>query len=593
MAFFMHRLYLIILLTIFSQTLTAQWSYDFSNSDLSAWSGDRSDFVVNGDERLQLNAEEAGFSMIYTTLAMLDSMSWSMNIELAFSPSTSNYTRVWLAMDSPEPQPSRGFFLNMGSSGNLDAIQLFHAKDGAEILIAEGSMGEIGGPFRLDLLITLSAEDLWTLSTALPDQPATESFRVYYETDLTPLTHFGIACNYSSTRRDKFFYDDLIAGPLLPDTIGPTVIASSLISADKVLVELSEAITEAISSASFDLGPVGIGEINLVTPTSICIQLTSDFPSGNELLLGIAGLQDKEGNVMRDTSILLRLIEHPEPNELLINELMYDPIPGRESDYLELINNSSKYLSLDSIFLDRANANVTEVQVNAGTILDPGRIVAVTPDSAEISSIYEPIPSALILEQAMPNYVNGAGNVRILRQKNGAFMTIDSFDYSDELHGGLLTSSQKEGVSLERLSLVSDTNDKNNWYSAASNTNFGTPGYENSQRSTQQASGNIGLAYKTFSPNADGYRDFMKLDYSLEEPGYVANVTIYDDKGRLKRQLSYNDILATEGFLLWDGTLDDGSLATVGMYIIYYDFFHTNGRVISGKEVGVLALPLD
>ena len=211
-----------------------------------------------------------------------------------------------------------------------------------------------------------------------------------------------------------------------------------------------------------------------------------------------------------------------------------------------------------------------------------------------IRDSYQPIPEAQLHEMNLINYVNSAGNVWVRAISDGALITIDSFDYSNDFHSGLLTSDQVKGVSLERVSLIGDTNDGSNWFSAASNVNFATPGYINSQRSTGiTGDENIELESKVFSPNGDGDNDILRLNYQLDRTGFIANVSIYDDNGRLQTKIADNKLLGTEGFVLWDGLLDDGTIAPIGMYIVYFDIFHTDGEVISGKKVCVLAQQLN
>jgi len=157
-----------------------------------------------------------------------------------------------------------------------------------------------------------------------------------------------------------------------------------------------------------------------------------------------------------------------------------------------------------------------------------------------------------------------------------------------------LTNDSKEGISLERISVIGETNDPTNWFSASSLSNYGTPGYENSQRSTGVIGDqNIELEYKVFSPDGDGYRDVMRLNYNLDKTGFIGNIAIYDDHGRLETYVAENKLLGTEGTVIWEGFLEDGSIAPIGMYIIYYDIFHDDGTVISGKKVCVLANQLN
>jgi flagellar hook assembly protein FlgD len=82
----------------------------------------------------------------------------------------------------------------------------------------------------------------------------------------------------------------------------------------------------------------------------------------------------------------------------------------------------------------------------------------------------------------------------------------------------------------------------------------------------------------------------VTINYLFSVPGLVANVTIYDSRGRLVRTLVKSELLGTEaGAFSWDGTMDDRSKARVGTYVIYFEAFGTDGTVKQYKRVCVLA----
>ena len=124
---------------------------------------------------------------------------------------------------------------------------------------------------------------------------------------------------------------------------------------------------------------------------------------------------------------------------------------------------------------------------------------------------------------------------------------------------------------------------------------FATPGYENSARINSQTMGEeaVFLEYKVFSPDSDGEKDQLIIHYDLDKAGYIANIKIYNDHGRFEKNLAESELLGTQGFITWDGGLDNNQVAAVGMYIIFYELFHPDGQVINGKKVCVLAQQLN
>jgi hypothetical protein len=182
--------------------------------------------------------------------------------------------------------------------------------------------------------------------------------------------------------------------------------------------------------------------------------------------------------------------------------------------------------------------------------------------------------------EILPTYSNEEGTAYILTPD---FTVSDKFIYEDDYHFALLRS--KEGVSLERLDFDRETNKQSNWHSAATEVGYATPGVRNSQFNpailTQET---IEVYPKLFSPDNDGFEDILTLSYSLEESGFVGNVTVYDAKGRLIKTLIQNQLLARKGAFTWDGTNNNFTKARMGAYIILFEFYDLEGNVKTVKK---------
>ena len=584
-------LLVLLLISIFYKA-EAQLDQNFDTGDLSVWSGDIDQFVINGEGQLELAADEAGNSFIYTPVTYPDSLEWSLDFGLGFSPSNQNKADIWLIMDDPDPAIASGFLLSVGETGSDDALKFERVDAGSRFVIAEGVMGLVATRFDLRISMKKTADDIWTLTA----QGAGEQLVASFPDDAMPGDGlFGLHCIYTSSNVSNFYFDNIQIKEILPDTEPPVLTSSQFIGAEKILLEFNEVIDETSATELNNYSGITIAsaQVDPMANNRICLTLSMPFSSG-ELQLDVSGIQDLIGNTMTAQTVSIFKSEAPAPGDLLINEILYEPLSGQDADFVELINVSDKFISLDSVFLARANSNNTDKQIPKGFTLGPDDIIAFSGDTAQIVEIYQPIPEAQLHEMNLINYVNSAGNVWVRAMNQGQLITIDSFDYDNDFHSGLLTSDQKKGISLERISLIGDTNDGDNWFSAASSSNYATPGYTNSQRSTGiTGSEQIELEEKVFSPNGDGIGDIMKLNYSLDKNGYIANVTVYDDQGRFQTKIAENKLLGTEGFVLWDGLLEDGIVAPIGLYIIYFDIFHTDGDIISGKRVCVLAQQLN
>ncbi|MBK5286211.1 MAG: gliding motility-associated C-terminal domain-containing protein [Bacteroidia bacterium] len=165
---------------------------------------------------------------------------------------------------------------------------------------------------------------------------------------------------------------------------------------------------------------------------------------------------------------------------------------------------------------------------------------------------------------------------------------IDQFRYKSSLHFALLNFTK--GISLERLNPDKPTQDNTNWHSAAESAGFATPGYRNSQYSEASNDGSeISIDPEIFSPDNDGHNDVANINYHLDAPGYTANVTIFDSRGRHIRKLTSNELLGTSGFFTWDGVNDKHEKASIGIYIFFVEIFKLDGTVKSFKKTCVLA----
>jgi hypothetical protein len=169
---------------------------------------------------------------------------------------------------------------------------------------------------------------------------------------------------------------------------------------------------------------------------------------------------------------------------------------------------------------------------------------------------------------------------------------VDEVKYKDDWHFKLIDNA--EGVALERIDPVAASQDANNWHSAASTAGYGTPTYKNSQyKLVQSINATIELSPKVFSPDNDGRDDITTIQYKVDAPGYVVNITIFDAAGRPIRNLVRNGTLALTGYWNWDGLDDKGNKLPVGTYIIFTEIFNLQGKKQQFKNTVVLARKLN
>ena len=279
--------------------------------------------------------------------------------------------------------------------------------------------------------------------------------------------------------------------------------------------------------------------------------------------------------------------------EMVINEILFNPKSGA-SDYIEFYNRSNKILDASKLYV--ANRNSSGVISSAKLIstipyyIFPGDYIVATEDDVNLPLNYMvQNPDAVFIVSPMPSFPDDKGDV-ILLNLQGA--VVDEVKYVDDWQFALIANP--DGVSLERIDPDGVSQEATNWHSAASTAGYGTPTYKNSQyKLLESINATIEVTPKVFSPDNDGRDDIATIQYKTTEPGYVANITIYDANGRPVRNLIKNATLGLQGYWIWDG-LDDKKLKLpVGTYILFTEIFNLRGKKEIFKNVVVLARQLN
>jgi hypothetical protein len=157
------------------------------------------------------------------------------------------------------------------------------------------------------------------------------------------------------------------------------------------------------------------------------------------------------------------------------------------------------------------------------------------------------------------------------------------------LHFPLLSTTA--GVSLERISPACYTNFESNWHSAAESVGFATPGVKNSQDMSHDIEPvePISISPEIFSPDNDGYNDYLTIACTAKNPGSVINITIYNAAGLLIKRLIKNESVGADAVFTWDGLDEEKQVEPPGIFIVYFESFDASGEVLKCKKPCVLA----
>ena len=370
-----------------------------------------------------------------------------------------------------------------------------------------------------------------------------------------------------------------------PDTTPPALLRAVALNPRLVRVYFAEKLDSAAAAtlARYALAAPGPA-IMRATPVGpdfrqLDLTLAADLTPSRPLTLTVGAATDCVGNAAGpQQSAAFALPEAAQAGDVVVNEILFNPRVGAV-DFVELLNRSSKYISLKKWQLANikpdGSADNSVISPDAPLVLAPGELLALTPSPAVVQAQYPTSSEAsqLLAVAGFPTFPDDAGVVQ-LADSSGRIIS-DRFAFNKNLHLSLLAT--QEGVSLERIRAAGPS-DGSNFHSAAGAVGYATPGRPNSQ--AQDAVGNgseLSLSPEVFTPDDDGQQDVTLLSYQLDQPGYVASVTVYDALGRLTRRLLRNQTLPTAGALPWDGVDERGQKAAVGYYVFHVELFRPSG----------------
>ena len=281
-------------------------------------------------------------------------------------------------------------------------------------------------------------------------------------------------------------------------------------------------------------------------------------------------------------------LEPIQPGDILISEVLFNPVAGG-SDYVEIYNNSGKEISTNRLYLASRDNKLELTQIyplsKSKRMFLPGNYLALTKDTNGVFPWFEIKCRECFLQmEKFPSYNNDFDYVVLIDEN---MQVIDELFYSEKMHHLLL--AEEKGISLERISFEAKTNDIKNWHSASTTSGYGTPGYQNSQFELKDVSKpKVTFSPEAFSPNFDGYNDEYQINYELEKPGYIANISIFDSAGRFVMKLANNEILGTSGTIVWNGKDETGKRQNLGVYVILVEILNTTGEIYQYKDGVVL-----
>ena len=320
--------------------------------------------------------------------------------------------------------------------------------------------------------------------------------------------------------------------------------------------------------------PIVIDE--LASESSINVSTLWESPhSGVHIVLIQVQLESDQDTT--DNQAFAKVTIGFQPGSLLINEIMYMPLPD-QPEWIELVNPTEESVDLYGWRISDQDTSSAFIFSDTSKMVPSGGFAVIAEDSTFFTAF--DVKSPVLIHKRFPA-LNNAFDEVVLFDPCGT--KIDRVGYAGDWGGDL-------GRSLERISLTVNSSEPSNW-SSCTIARGGTPGMKNSVY-TENLPGQASLSFSPnpFSPDGDGFEDFTVVQLRLPMAVASINLKIYDVLGRLVRFLCNNEPSGSERSVVWDGNADNGRKCRMGIYIVYLEAFDSSQGILkAAKKTVVLA----
>ncbi len=469
--------YALVLLLFVTTRIHGQWSDDFTDGDFTSnpsWVGMDSHFIVSPSTELQLFAPAVtSESYLSVGSSLAQDATWTFDLRLDFNPSGQNRAFIYLMASQYDlTQPLDGYYVLVGNTDDEVSLYRQSGSSSTEIIDGIDDWVNVSAP-HLRVKVTRSSSGFWQL-----EADTSTGFSGYTTmgtaTDNThsTSTFFGVRCDYTSTRSDKFFFDNFSAS-VLPDTTGPSLDSALWFGNDSVLLFFNEPLNPSVATATSNYAVSGgVGAPNAATLQSgnqVTLAFTGGFPTNTTFDIVAQNIQDVQGNITpADTaSFFVPLVLSY--RDVVINEILADPTPVvglPEAEYVEIYNASSTTISLGALVFSDASSSSALPQE---TLLPGGYAILCDEDD---TALFTGLGNVIGLS-GFPALNNSGDDLRI--SSNGVL--IDEVNYTSSWYA--TAEKRGGGWSLEQVNPLTPCTGQNNWRESE-NLTGGTPGITNS-----------------------------------------------------------------------------------------------------------------
>ncbi len=375
----------------------------------------------------------------------------------------------------------------------------------------------------------------------------------------------------------------------------PEVSGLSLISKNKIILRYNKLMDSAsvMNTIAYNIQPTIGVPIKIKALKAgyqvLELELADSIAAFTTYTLTVNGVMDCAGNNLeKQNSFRLGIPEIVDGKDIVINELLFDPLPGHK-EWIELYNRSEKILNMKDVLLSLIDTvsgkplapltiTTTDFLVFPGDYLIIG-------EEAELTLKHYPTSNTRAFINM--NDWKALDNNDHIGVCTKLYEVIDEVNYKENWHFPLLRETR--GVSLERVDYNGKSKDSRNWNSAAESAGFATPSVQNSQYFKNEYNSAITISPEIFSPDNDGYADNLLISYTAKKPGMFMSITVYDANGIMLKAIARNEACEEEGAFSWNGLSATNSRLKPGIYILHIEFMDKEGKIEQHKKAITLA----
>ena len=316
------------------------------------------------------------------------------------------------------------------------------------------------------------------------------------------------------------------------------------------------------------------------------IALRDSLQSGIGYQIRLSDVRDCLDRVHTDDfEVIIYRPKAADSSQLIINEVLFDGT-SELPKFIELHNPTSSFLQVERLCMEcRSSSDTTFECLDEPIIIKARDFLVWTEDTALLSREFS--REGHWLEAPLPKLHDEAGHLNLFSYSNWKRKMLDQSAYKVDWHSPVLLET--EAVSLERRRYHVSGLIRDNWHSASSVDNYATPGRVNSSEAEAQGGKDfVKVLDKCFSPNGDGYKDFIEVQVNPDKPGYNLRLDVYDIEGHFIRRLSDDDLVNGPNFFVWDGADQHGHVRSIGVYLILLEMGHPDGDLHRQKVSVIL-----